>query len=55
MENGKDSNPVGRTYKKKCWLLIYLIIRNVWELNQLLELRVKVSWEIYMQVSDSLE
>lgn len=55
MENGKDPNPVGRSYKKKCWFLIHLIIREVWELNQLLELRVKESRESYMQVSDSLE
>lgn len=55
MENGKDSNPVSRRHKKKCWVLIYLIIRGVWELNQLLELRVKAPWQIYMQVSDSLE
>lgn len=55
MENGKDSNPVGRSYRKKFWFLIYLIIRDVWELNQLLELRVKASWQIYMQVSDCLE
>lgn len=43
LENGKDSNPVGRSYRKKFWFLIYLIIRDVWELNQLLELRVKAS------------
>lgn len=55
MENGKDSNPVGRSYEKNCWFLIYLIIRDVWELKQLLELRVKAPWQIYMQVSDSLE
>lgn len=43
MENGMDSNPVDRSYKKKCWFLIYLIIRDGWEPNQLLELGVKAS------------
>lgn len=44
MEKGQHCNPMCSSCKKKCWVLIYLVIRDGQKLNQLLELRAKHTW-----------
>lgn len=44
MEKGQHCNPMSSSCKKKCWVLLYLVIRDGQKLNQLLELRAKHTW-----------